>query len=47
MNNDDRDRLIIEMHQDVKWIKDYIKDLNKFKLMVWAALFAALLGCII
>lgn len=39
--------LIVEMHQDLKWIKSYIANLDKFKLMVWGALFVALLGCVI
>jgi len=47
MTDNERDELIIEMHADLKWVKQYIADLNKFKLMVWLALFAALLGVII
>jgi len=47
MTDEERDRLIIESHQDIKWIKDYIRNLDKFKLMVWGALFVALLGCVL
>jgi len=47
MTDEERDRLIIESHQDIKWIKDYIHNLDKFKLMVWGALFVALLGCVL
>ena len=46
MTNDERDKLIAEMHNDIKWIKGYIRDLNKFKLMVWGALIVALLSLI-
>ena len=44
MNDQERDELLIELKSDVKWIKQYIANLDKFKLLVWAALFTALLG---
>jgi hypothetical protein len=47
MDNEERDKLIVEMHTDIKWIKDWIKGQNKYKLMVWGALIAALISLII
>lgn len=47
MQDEERDRLITEMHQDLKWVKEYIRELNKFKLAAIIALLAAVLGCII
>ena len=47
MTDEQRDKLITEMHQDIKWIKDWIKDQNKYKLMVWTALLAAVLSLIV
>ena len=46
MTNDERDKLIIEVHQDVKWIKEWIATQNKYKLMVWGALIAAILSLV-
>lgn len=46
MDDDTRDKLIVEMHQDIKWIKDWIKDQNKYRYMVWGALIAALISLI-
>lgn len=46
MTDEERDRLIIEMHTDLKWVKDYIGTLNKFKLMCAGALIAAALSLI-
>ncbi len=46
MNDEDRDKMLIEMHQDIKWIKDWIKDQNKYKFMVWAALIGAVISLI-
>lgn len=46
MTNDERDKLIIEVHQDIKWIKEWIATQNKYKLMVWGALIAAILSLI-
>lgn len=34
------------MHQDIKWIKEWIKDQNKYRYMVWGALVAALISLI-
>ena len=47
MIDEERDKLIIEMHQDIKWIKEWIKTQNKYHYMVWAALIAALFGLLI
>lgn len=47
MENETRDKMIIETHQDVKWIKDWIKDQNKYRYMVWAALVAALFSLVV
>jgi len=46
MNNDERDKRIIETHQDVKWIKEWIATQNKYKLMIWGALIMAVLSLI-
>ena len=46
MNDEERDKMLIEMHQDIKWIKDWIKDQNKYKFMVWAALVGAAISLI-
>lgn len=47
MTDEERDAKIIEMHQDIKWIKEWIKDQNKYKFMVWGALITALISLII
>lgn len=47
MTDEERDRLIIQMHTDIGWIKDWIKGWNKYKLMVWGALVAALLALVV
>ena len=46
MTNEERDKMLIEMHQDIKWIKDWIKDQNKYKFMVWAALIGAVISLV-
>ena len=46
MNDEVRDKMLIEMHQDIKWIKDWIKDQNKYKFMVWAALIGAVISLV-
>jgi len=46
MNDEARDKMLIEMHQDIKWIKDWIKDQNKYKFMVWAALIGAVISLV-
>ena len=46
MNDETRDKMLIEMHQDIKWIKDWIKDQNKYKFMVWAALIGAVISLV-
>ena len=46
MDDEVRDKLIVEMHQDIKWIKEWIKDQNKYRYMVWGALVAALISLI-
>ena len=44
MNDEERDRLLIELHQDVKWIKEWIKDQNKYKLAVYIAIITAFIS---
>ena len=44
MDNNERDRLIIEMHQDLKWIKEWIITQNKYKLMVYGAFITAIIS---
>ena len=46
MNDEERDELLIEVRQDIKWIKDWIKDQNKYKFMVWAALIGAVISLV-
>jgi hypothetical protein len=46
MTDEERDELLIEVRQDIKWIKDWIKDQGKYKLMVWGALIAAVISLI-
>ena len=46
MSNEERDKLIMEMHTDIKWIKEYINDQKQYKLLVWGALITAILGLI-
>ena len=47
MDNPELEKLITEMHTDIKWIKLYITELNRYKLLIWAALIGAILGVII
>ena len=47
MDDETRDKLTIEMAQDIKWIKCWITDQNKYRYMVWAALVAALFSLVI
>ena len=44
MDDEERDRLLIELHQDVKWIKEWIKDQNKYKLAVYIAIITAFIS---
>jgi hypothetical protein len=44
MNDEERDSLLIGMKTDIKWIKDYIAAQNKYKLMIWGALIAAIIS---
>jgi hypothetical protein len=46
MKDEDRDRLIVEMHTDIRWIKEWIATQNKYKLMVWGALVVAFISLI-
>lgn len=46
MTDEDRDKMLIEMHQDIKWIKDWIKDQNKYKMAIWIALVTAFISLI-
>ena len=47
MDNNERDRLIIETHQDIKWIKEWIVTQNKYRLMVYGALITAIISLFI
>lgn len=47
MTDDERDILLIELRQDVKWIKDWIKEQKQYKLLVWGALITALIGLVV
>jgi len=46
MTDEERDMLLVEMRQDIKWIKDWIKDQNKYKFMVWTALIGAVISLV-
>jgi hypothetical protein len=46
MTDEQRDEMLIEMSTDIKWIKDWIKDQGKYKLMVWGALIAAVISLV-
>ena len=47
MTDEERDRLIVEMHTDIQWLKDNWKNLNSYKLLVWGALITALIGLVV
>ena len=47
MDDETRDEMLIEMSTDIKWIKDWIKDQNKYKYMVWAALIGAVISLVV
>ena len=47
MTNEERDKIISEMHTDIKWIKTWIAEQNKYKLMVYSALIVAVLSLIV
>lgn len=47
MTDEERDKIIIEMHTDIKWIKSWIAEQNKYKLMIYAALVGAIIGIIV
>ena len=47
MDDEERDAMLIEMHTDIRWIKDWIKDQNKYKYMVWAALIGAVISLVV
>lgn len=47
MNDQERDQMLIEVHQDIKWIKCWIAEQNKYHLMIYAALVGALIGIIV
>lgn len=44
MTDSERDKLILETHQDIKWIKTWIAEQNKYKLLAWSALIAAMIS---
>ena len=47
MDDEERDAMLIEMHTDIKWIKDWIKDQNKYRYMVWAALIGVVISLVV
>ena len=47
MTDDERDRLILEMHQDIKWVKLWIQDQKQYKFLVWAALIGAVISLVV
>jgi len=47
MTNEERDMMLIEISTDIKWIKDWIKDQNKYKYMVWAALVGTVISLVV
>ena len=47
MTDEQRDTMLTSMSTDIKWIKDWIKDQNKFKLVVYTAVILALIGLIV
>jgi len=44
MDDTKRDEMLIEMHTDIKWIKDWIAGQNKYKFAVYMALITALIS---
>ena len=47
MDDSTRDEMLIEMSTDIKWIKDWIKDQNKYRYMIWAALIGAVISLVV
>jgi len=47
MDDTKRDELLIELHQDVKWIKLWIQDQKQYKFLVWAALIGAVVSLVV
>lgn len=47
MTNEERDMMLVEISTDIKWIKDWIKDQNKYKYMVWAALVGTVISLVV
>lgn len=47
MDDEERDAMLIEMSTDIKWIKDWIKDQNKYRYMVWVALIGAVISLVV
>jgi len=46
MTDEERDKLITEMHVDIKWIKEWIATQNKYKLLVFGSLITAFIALI-
>ena len=46
MTDEERDILLVEMKRDIKWIREWIKDQNKYRYMVWAALVGAVISLV-
>ena len=47
MDDETRDEMLIEMHTDLKWIKDWVRDQKKYKFLVWAALIGAVISLVV
>ncbi len=39
--------MLIEMHTDVKWVKEYIKDQKKYRYGIFIVFVMAILGIIV
>jgi len=47
MTNGERDEMLIEMHTDVKWIKEWIRTQNKYKFAIVIIFITAVIGIIV
>lgn len=47
MHDDDRDRMLVELYTDVKWIKEYIRVQNRWKLAMVIIFATAVIGIIV
>ncbi len=47
MTNDERDKMLVELYTDVKWIKEYIRVQNRWKLAIVIIFATAVIGIIV